>query len=164
MVGTVLRRVRQRDASQRVKARLEPGLPLLRCDAVLMVQLLDNLVDNALKHGGPGKPVEVTARRLGDSVVIAVRDRGPGVPPAQRQLIFDTFQRGAPVVAPGGGDLLSRSGAGVGLALCRAIALTHGGELHLRPRSHGGSSFEVTLPVEAMPDGSPREALDGAAP
>jgi two-component system sensor histidine kinase KdpD len=164
MVGTVLRRVRQRDASQRVKARLEPGLPLLRCDAVLMVQLLDNLVDNALKHGGAGNPVEVTARRRGDSVVIAVRDRGPGVAPAQRKRIFDTFQRGDRAMAPAGGDLPSRPGAGVGLALCRAIALAHGGELQLRTRSHGGSSFEVTLPVADMPDGSPREAVDGAVP
>jgi two-component system sensor histidine kinase KdpD len=164
MVGTVLRRVRQRDAGQRVKARLEPGLPLLRCDAVLMVQLLDNLVDNALKHGGAERPVEVTARRLGDAVVIAVRDRGPGVPPARRQLVFDTFARGDRIVAPAGGDLPSRPGAGVGLALCRAIALAHGGQIQLRPRSHGGSSFEVTLPVEKMPDGSPREAVDGALP
>jgi two-component system, OmpR family, sensor histidine kinase KdpD len=164
MVGTVLGRLRQRDASQRVKARLEPSLPLLRCDAVLMVQLLDNLVDNALKHGGAGKPVEVTARRLSDSVVIEVRDRGPGVAPAQRQRIFDTFQRGDRATVPTGGDLPSRPGAGVGLALCRAIALAHGGELRLRSRSHGGSSFEVTLPVADMPDGSPREAVDGAVP
>lgn len=164
MVGTVLRRLRQRDASQRVKVRLEPGLPLLRCDAVLMVQLLDNLVDNALKHGGAGKPVEVWARRHGESVVIAVRDRGQGVPPAQRQRIFETFQRGDQVVAQGGGEQPSRPGAGVGLALCRAIASAHGGELHLRSRSHGGSSFEMTLPVEDVPDGSPREAVNGAVP
>lgn len=163
MVGTVLRRVRQRDASLRVKARLEPGLPLLRCDAVLMVQLLDNLVDNALKHGGAGTPVEVGARRLGDAVVIAVRDRGPGVPPAQRQRIFDAFQRGDRVAESDGGRPASRPGSGVGLALCRAIARAHGGELQLRSRSHGGSSFEVTLPVEDMPHGSPREAVDGVA-
>jgi len=129
-----------------------------------MVQLLDNLVDNALKHGGAEKPVEVTARRLGDSVVIAVRDRGPGVPPTQRQLIFDTFQRGDRLVAPVDGAFPSRPGAGVGLALCRAIALAHGGELRLRSRSHGGSSFEVTLPVEDVPDVSPRGTVDGAMP
>ena len=134
-------------------------------DAVLMVQLLDNLVDNALKHGGAGKPVEVTARRLGDSVVIAVRDRGPGVPHPQRQRIFDTFQRGDRAMASAGGDLPSRPGAGVGLALCRAIALAHGGELHLRPRSHGGSSFRG----DASGCGharrvAAREAADGAVP
>ena len=164
MVGTVLRRVRQRDAAQRVKARVEPGLPLLRCDAVLMVQLLDNLVDNALKHGGTDKPVEVLARQLPGAVLIAVRDRGPGVPPAQQKLIFETFQRGGGHSPSVGADRPSRPGAGVGLALCRAIALAHGGALKLRPRSHGGASFELTLPVEDMPAGAPAKEADGAVP
>ena len=164
MVGTVLRRVRQRDPLHRVKARLEAGLPLLRCDAVLMVQLLDNLVDNALKHGGGDAPVEVMARRVGPAVLIAVRDRGPGVPVAQRRRVFDTFQRGYRDTAAEGGDDRPRPGAGVGLALCHAIARAHGGELRLRARGHGGSSFEVTLPVEEGPEGTARESGEGAPP
>jgi len=164
MVGTVLRRVRQRDPLHRVKARVEPGLPLLRCDAVLMVQLLDNLVDNALKHGGREAPVEVMARRVGASMLIAVRDRGPGVPLAQRKRIFDTFHRGDRVPAAEDGDDRSRPGAGVGLALCRAIARAHGGELGLRTRSHGGSSFEVSLPVDESPAGAARDGASGALP
>ncbi len=163
MVGTVLRRVRQRDPHHRVKARVEAGLPLLRCDAVLMVQLLDNLVDNALKHGGGDASVEVMARRVGSAVLIAVRDRGPGVPVAQRRRIFDTFQRGdRDAVAEG--DDRPRPGAGVGLALCRAIARAHGGELRLRARGHGGSSFAVTLPVEEGPEGTARDGGEGAPP
>lgn len=161
IVGTAMRRVRQRDAGRRVRARVEHGLPLLRCDAVLMVQLLDNLVDNALKHAGAESPIEVMARRAGKGVVIAVRDRGPGVPPAQRERIFDTFQRGDRALAHDGVDQRARPGAGVGLALCRAIARAHGGELRLRPRGHGGSSFEVELPVEPMPDDALREGGDG---
>jgi two-component system sensor histidine kinase KdpD len=141
MVGTVLRRVRQRDPGRRTRARVEPGLPLLRCNALLIVQLLDNLVDNALKHGGTDTPVELLARRVGEQLLIAVRDRGPGVPPAQRERIFDSFRQGE-----GAGR-----GAGVGLALCRAVAQAHGGELRLRPRSHGGASFELWLPIEAAP-------------
>jgi two-component system sensor histidine kinase KdpD len=164
MVGTVLRRVRQRDPSQRVKARVEPGLPLLRCDAVLIVQLLDNLVDNALKHGGAGAPVEVLARRRDGQVVIAVRDRGQGVPPALRERIFDTFQRGDPIVPPDDVDHLPRRGAGIGVALCRAIAQVHGGELRLRPRAHGGASFELTLPVDVMPDELVRGDTGGPVP
>jgi two-component system sensor histidine kinase KdpD len=70
-----------------------------------------------------------------------VRDRGPGVPPAQRERIFDSFRQGE------GAD----RGAGVGLALCRAVAQAHGGELTLRPRGHGGASFELWLPIEAAP-------------
>lgn len=164
LVGTVLRRVRQRNPHHRVKARVEAGLPLLRCDAVLMVQLLDNLVDNALKHGAGEAPVELTARRVGAAVLVAVRDRGPGVPVAQRKRIFEAFHRGEPVDAAEGGDQRSRPGAGVGLALCRAIARAHGGELRLRIRGHGGSSFEVTLPAEDVPEGTAQVAGEGAPP
>lgn len=162
MVGTVLRRVRQRDPRHRVKACVEAGLPLLRCDAVLMVQLLDNLIDNALKHGGGDTPVEVMARRVGAAVLIAVRDRGPGVPSAQRMRIFDTFQRGEREAVAEGGEERPRPGAGVGLALCQAIARVHGGELRLRTRGNGGSSFEVTLPVDEGPGGTSRDGDAGA--
>lgn len=93
-MGTVLRRTRQRDQVVACAPRVQPDLPLLHVDALLMVQLLDNLVDNALKHGGDAGPVDIVARRLGDEIVIAVRDRGPGVPLAQR-LIFEAFQDGA---------------------------------------------------------------------
>ena len=162
LVGSVLRRVRQRKPSQQLKVRVEPGLELLRCDAVLMVQLLDNLVDNALKHGSAEGPVEVVARRVGNGILIAVRDRGPGVPPALRERIFDTFELGERA-NPSGAEG-SRRGAGVGLALCRAIARAHGGELRLRPRGHGGSSFELHLPIEPVPKDIARGNQKGAQP
>jgi two-component system, OmpR family, sensor histidine kinase KdpD len=137
---------------------------LLRCDAVLLVQLLDNLVDNALKYGDESAQVEVLARRMGDHLVLAVRDRGPGVPLSMRQRIFEVFQRGDPNSAAG--DQVSRRGAGVGLAVCRAIAKAHGGELRLRPRGHGGTAFECWLPLTAPPTGphDPSASPTGAAP
>jgi two-component system sensor histidine kinase KdpD len=152
IVGTAMRRVRQRDAAHKVKARLEPGLPLLRCDAVLLVQLLDNLIDNAFKYGGDAGQVEIVVRRIAERVVLAVRDRGPGVALAWRERIFDVFQRAE--AATGSlqpADAPPLRGAGVGLAVCRAIARAHGGELTLRARGHGGSSFECALPVQEPP-------------
>lgn len=155
IVGAVLRRVRQRDPGRRVRARLEPGLPLLWWDAMLVSQLLENLVDNALKYSPPDTPVEILVRRAAAQLVLAVRDRGPGIAPAWRARVFEVFQRGddaAGTTEPG------RRGAGVGLAVCRAIARAHGGELALRPRGHGGSSFECSMPVRdapAPPEGAP---------
>lgn len=153
LVGSVLARVRQRDASHRVKARIEPALPLVRCNAVLVVQLLDNLVDNALKYGPEGGPVEVLVRRVDHDLLVAVRDRGPGVPPAWRERVFEVFQRVEPLAAHGAvpPDARRPRGAGVGLAVCRAIARVHGGRLDLRARSHGGSSFELRLPLADAP-------------
>jgi two-component system, OmpR family, sensor histidine kinase KdpD len=149
IVGTALAHARRRDGERRLRARLEPGLPLLRCDAMLLSQLLDNLVDNALKYSGG--PVELVVRQqqrlpgeAGDAqVVLAVRDRGAGIAPAERSKVFEVFQRGDGATAA--------RGAGVGLAVCRAIARAHGGELKLRARAHGGSSFELWLPVLPAP-------------
>jgi two-component system, OmpR family, sensor histidine kinase KdpD len=188
IVGAALRRVRRRDPERRVRARLEPGLPLLWCDGLLLAQLLDNLIDNALKYSPEAAPVEILVRRQGDRVVLAVRDRGTGVAPAWRERIFQVFHRGEPasgehpsVAWPAAGrapalgtnaeaatgdaapvllEAPSRRGAGVGLAVCRAIAQAHGGELRLRPRGHGGSSFECVLPLRAVPEPPP---VDDAA-
>lgn len=148
IVGAVLRRVRTHDHARRVKARLEPGLPLLRCDALLLTQLLENLVDNALKYSEGA--IELLVRGQADGVTFAVRDRGPGVPPAERERIFEVFQRGPPNASDA-----ARRGAGVGLAVCRAIARAHGGELTLRPRGHGGASFECRLPALEAPPPQP---------
>lgn len=148
IVGAVLRRVRQRDPGRRVRARLEPELPLLWCDAMLMSQLLENLVDNALKYSPPDTPVEILVRRAPAQVVLAVRDRGPGIAAAWRARVFEVFQRGDDAA---GTTESGRRGAGVGLAVCRAIARAHGGELTLRPRGHGGSSFECSMPVRDAP-------------
>lgn len=155
LAGAVLQRARARGHEARLRLRMESGLPLLRCDAVLIVQLIDNLIDNALKYSPPEQPVELLLRRLGNELLIAVRDRGPGVPAAQRERIFELFECGAP---PGdsatndvGAGTPARRGAGVGLALCRAIAQAHGGRLTLRPRAHGGAAFELRLPLSEAP-------------
>jgi two-component system sensor histidine kinase KdpD len=153
LVGAVVRRLRQRYGADRISARLDAGLPLLRCDAVLIVQLLDNLVDNAIKHGGAAT-VEIDVSRAGDRLVFSVADRGPGVPVAERERIFEIFRRGD---APPRAQTLAHEsgaprGAGVGLAVCRAIARAHGGEVVYRPRDGGGSRFDVALPLGAPPE------------
>lgn len=149
IVGAVLRRVRAHDPGRRVRAWLAPGLPLVRCDALLLAQMLENLADNALKYSDPPAPVELAVQLREGGVVFAVRDRGPGVAPGWREKVFEVFQRGEP--RPVAAGERARRGAGVGLAVCRAIARAHGGELRLRPRANGGTSFECWLPIEPPP-------------
>jgi two-component system, OmpR family, sensor histidine kinase KdpD len=144
LAGAVRARFALRDPQPRVRVRIEPGVPLVRCDALLMAQLLENLIENALKYSEAPAPVELLVRRQPGHVVFAVRDRGPGIEPAWRERIFDVFQRGTRPAVAG-----APRGAGVGLAVCRAIARAHGGELKLRPRGHGGASFECWLPEPA---------------
>jgi two-component system sensor histidine kinase KdpD len=165
IVGAVLRRVRAHDPARRVRAWLAPGLPLVRCDALLLAQMLENLVDNALKYSNAPAPVELAVQLQPGHVVFAVRDREPGVAPGWREKVFEVFQRGEPRPAASGER--ARRGAGVGLAVCRAIARAHGGELRLRPRNNGGTSFECWLPTtDVPPDGPPAaaHALESGTP
>ena len=150
IAGSVLQRARPGEGEGRLQLRLDPGLPLVRGDAVLLSQLLENLVDNALKYSPPGTPIEIDVRAIDRHIVFAVRDRGPGIDLAWQERIFQPFERGA--AADRGADREARRGAGVGLALCRAIARAHGGELKLRARADGGTSFECWLPECTPPE------------
>lgn len=151
LLGPVLRHARQRHPGLALDLQLHEPLPLVRCDAVRVVQLLDNLVDNAVHHGG-GAQVVLQARALDRHLLLSVKDRGPGVPPAAQALLFQPFQSGpARAGAP-------RRGAGLGLAVCQAIARAHGGELRHRPRRQGGTVMEFWLPLPPdAPPATPKE-------
>jgi len=112
-------------------------------DPVLVEQLLLNLVDNAAKHTPAGSPIAIRATRAGAGVTIEVSDRGDGLPPGPVDQLFAKFFRGPGVTAPG---------AGLGLAVCRGIAIAHGGEIGANPRDGGGATFHVWLPGGDPPE------------
>ena len=157
IVGAVLRRARRRHDGARVKAWVEPEMPLLWCDAMLVSQLLDNLLDNALKYSPVESSVELQVRRQGNEALLCVFDHGPGIAPAWRERVFEVFQRGDEARRAASVEA-SRQGAGVGLAVCRAIARAHGGELRLQARAHGGCCFECALPLRELRDTPPAES------
>jgi len=156
IVGTVVRRARRRDPAARIRVRVPAPMPLLYCDAVLLVQLLENLVDNALRHGTRDGTVEIVARCLRGFVMLGVRDRGPGLPQGDREAVFDLFRRGTHEHGPDAGG--GRRGMGIGLAVARVIARVHGGELRYRARRGGGAAFECWLPVSPAPDAPPPDS------
>ena len=138
IVGSVLARVRDRDAAHRIQSRVPAGLPLVKADPVLLAQLLENLLDNALKYSADAIELEVALK--GRRMEVAVHDRGNGIPTGEELAIFEPYHRS---------DRSGQRGAGLGLAVCRAIARAHGGELSLHARPGGGSTFVLALPVEA---------------
>jgi signal transduction histidine kinase len=124
----------------RAAAEVE-GTPVhVRGDRRLLRRMARNLLENAHRYGG-GSAVEASVVPEGRWAVLRVEDRGPGVPEAERERIFEPFYR------PAGWREGPEGGVGLGLALVRQIARHHGGDARCLPREGGGSCFEVRLPV-----------------
>jgi signal transduction histidine kinase len=117
------------------------GQATVRGDSDRLVQVVTNLLVNALSVSPPGEKVTVSCGMNGPSAEIAVRDHGPGVPQGLLDEIFEPFvQFDMP-------DQSRTGGAGIGLAIARGIVQAHGGHLGARPAEGGGSTFEVSLPA-----------------
>jgi len=123
-----------------VNARVSP-VPHIRGDKERLRQVLANLLDNALKYSRTGDAVEVDVRNSDGRVVVAVRDRGPGIAPDQHGVIFEKFGR-----ATGNA---SKPGSGLGLFIARSIAEAHGGSLDVVSAPGRGATFTLELPLEA---------------
>ncbi len=121
-----------------VVVSIEAAVPLIETDPVLVERVVANLVDNALLHGA-GKAVRVEAGRVADWVDLRVIDHGPGIRPADRDLVFLPFQRL--------GDSDNRTGVGLGLAVSRGFVEAVGGQLDLEDTPGGGCTLVVRLPV-----------------
>lgn len=137
IVGAALTRTEEMRKNRVVETDVPPDL-LLRIDPVLFEQALINLLENAMKHGGP--PYAIRARRQGDVVAIDIADRGRGLPAGDPARLFEKFVRGS--AAPG---------AGLGLAVVRAIVAAHGGTVSAENRDDGGAIFHVALPTPMPP-------------
>lgn len=138
IVGAALQRMEQPLAHRIVTTHLPDHLPLVSVDDVLLGQLLVNLLENAVKYTPEGTPIEVAADSTAEAVTLEVRDRGAGFAPEEEQRIFEKFYRGR-------SD--GTRGAGLGLAICRAITEAHRGTIEAFNRTGGGAVFRVRLPL-----------------
>ncbi len=139
IVGAVLGRVRARDVGRRIRSQIPSGLPLIKADPVLLAQLLENLLDNALKYSASA--IDLTASTQSENITVRVSDRGEGMTVEEEKALFKPFRRS---------DRSGKRGTGLGLAVCRAIARAHGGELERFARAGGGSSFVLQLPISEV--------------
>jgi two-component system sensor histidine kinase KdpD len=115
-------------------------------DPVLLDQALVNLLDNALKFSPPGSAIRIRGAVRDGAFRLQVEDEGPGIPPGEEELIFEKLYRGT------GGALAP--GAGLGLAICRAIAEAHGGTVTAGNQPGGGARLTISLPLENGDPGS----------
>jgi signal transduction histidine kinase len=115
------------------------GVPLgreVRCDRERVLQVLSNLVGNAVRFAPRGGHVRIEVASSEREVAIAVRDDGPGIPPEDLPHVFDRYWRRD-----------SRRGTGLGLAIARGIVEAHGGRIHVESAVGRGSTFTFTLPL-----------------
>jgi two-component system sensor histidine kinase KdpD len=148
VVGSALGRLERRQGSLPVRVDLPEAFPLVPLDAALIEQVLVNLITNAQRHA-PGLEMELRAWAEPGWVHLEVADRGPGIPAAFQDRIFDKFFR-LPEAREGG--------VGLGLAICRAIVQAHGGRIHVEDRPGGGSCFRLALPLDGVPPEPPENA------
>ncbi|MDN2579258.1 sensor histidine kinase KdpD [Aquibium sp. ELW1220] len=151
VVGRALRRLERDLAGHRVVRDLDAALPDLPGDAVLLEQVVANILDNAAKYAPPGTPVTVSARQAGGEVVLTIADEGPGIPEADRAHVFDMFFR----VRAGDGQ---PGGTGLGLSIAKGIVDAHGGSIRAEAAlaDGRGTRIVITLPLAAGADGKPR--------
>jgi two-component system sensor histidine kinase KdpD len=116
---------------------------LVVIDVALMVQVMINLLDNAVKYSPEKAAIEIIGRQEGKDVVLTILERGIGIPQADLPRIFDRFYRSQ--LARGIGGL------SLGLSICQGIVDVHGGRIWAENRPEGGTAISLALPVEAPP-------------
>ena len=142
IVGAALQRMQSKLKGRQLRTHLPDSLPMVHVDDVLLGQVVLNLLENAVKYSPAETPVEVAAEAGDGAVVLEVRDRGPGFAPGEEQRVFEKFYRGKRDGA---------SGAGLGLAICRAIVEAHQGTIEALNREGGGAVLRVRIPLENSP-------------
>ncbi len=143
LVGSALSRISDRLDGRPVDISIAADLPAVHVDANLVVQIFVNLLDNVAKYTPAGTRVHISAQPDAAFVRVTVDDEGPGLSADERARVFDKFTRGD--------DEGTVVGAGLGLAICRAVVRAHGGDIRAVERPGGGARFDFTLPTTDAP-------------
>ncbi|MGQ2905731.1 MAG: DUF4118 domain-containing protein [Neoaquamicrobium sediminum] len=146
VVGRALRRLDRDLGGHRVIRDLPASLPEVAGDAVLLEQVVTNILDNAAKYAPAGTQVTLSAKAIGGEVTLTISDEGHGIPELDRAHVFDMFFR----VRAGDGQ---PGGTGLGLAIAKGIVDAHGGSIHAEAATNDGAGTRivVTLPAAAPP-------------
>ncbi|HWB21985.1 MAG TPA: ATP-binding protein, partial [Gaiellaceae bacterium] len=142
VVGVALNRMEKALRGRAIEIDLPSGLPPVPLDAVLVEQVIVNLLENAARYTPPGEPIDIRACVTDQGLKVTIGDRGPGVPVADSQRIFEKFCRSKSAGV--------RGGAGLGLAICRGVIEAHGGRIWVEDRPGGGANFHFTLPIDDL--------------
>ncbi|MGZ3610060.1 MAG: ATP-binding protein [Ktedonobacteraceae bacterium] len=131
-----------------VKTDIPDDLPPVQLDYLEIEQVLTNLIENTVRYTPSDSPIDVGVQTEGDHMVISVADRGPGIPPADLERVFDKFYRVLGRAAE------RQTGSGLGLAVSKGLVEAHGGRIWAENREGGGAVFRFTLPLINNREGS----------
>lgn len=143
IVGSALNRLENQLRERPVRTLLPDDLPLLWIDAVLIEQVLVNLIENSAKYSLATSPIDISSQIENGCCLLRVADYGAGIPHGQEQKIFEKFHRAV--------SETDQSGVGLGLALCKSIVEAHGGAIEVRNRPGKGAEFTLSLPLREPP-------------
>ncbi|MGN0371959.1 MAG: DUF4118 domain-containing protein [Enterocloster sp.] len=141
VVAEALRHINRRSKEHTIRVINSQDFLLVKIDTKLIVQVIINLVDNAIKYTPAGSVIEIITERKEQWVMVSVSDNGPGIDDGQKTHIFDMFYSGANKIAD------SRRSLGLGLSLCRSIVMAHGGVISVSDNKPHGTVFTFTLPA-----------------
>lgn len=153
VIGEALRHLSRRSTEHPISVELQDDLLMARMDSRLIVQVIINIVNNAVQYTPPGSPIRVSARKQGRQVLVEIADNGPGISDEDKDRLFDMFYTAGNTRGDG------RRGLGLGLSLCKSIVSAHGGVIEVRDNSPHGTIFSFTLPLEEISglQGAPSE-------
>ncbi len=144
VIDEAVRRTEKNANTHKLTVKENDGILLARMDARLIVQVLINLIDNAIKYTPSGSEIEISAVEKDNEIAITVADNGHGIADEIKLRVFDMFYTGAEKIAD------SRRSLGLGLALCKSIVNAHGGEITVTDNKPHGAVFTFTLPKEEV--------------
>ena len=144
VIDEAIRNVDRRKTGREILVDYEDDMLLVRIDPKLIIQVLVNLLDNAIKYSEEETKIRITAKKLDHFVSVSVADEGKGIPDEQKPKVFDMFFTGNTSISD------SRRSLGLGLFLCRSIVTAHGGEMNVSDNSPRGSVFSFTIPSDEV--------------
>jgi len=144
VIDEAVRRTEKNASEHKLTIKENDGILLARMDARLIVQVLINLIDNAIKYTPSGSEIEISAVEKDNEIAITVADNGHGIADEIKPRVFDMFYTGAEKIAD------SRRSLGLGLALCKSIVNAHGGEITVSDNKPHGAVFTFTLAKEEV--------------
>ena len=140
MVSEALQHISRKRSEHNIAVHHQDELLLAKCDARLIVQVIINLVDNAIKYTPVGSHIEIATRGDNGCAVVTVADDGPGISDDEKERIFQMFYTGSNPIAD------SRRSLGLGLGLCKSIITAHGGVISVADNQPKGTVFTFTVP------------------